>query len=63
MLEMCGTSPGTGTKKLNFTGTKRKTLAGPEPGPKKNYRNRDRDQIKRVAALGPRPKKAGPAHI
>jgi hypothetical protein len=26
---------GTGTKKLNFTGTKRKILAGPEPGPKK----------------------------
>jgi hypothetical protein len=30
------------------TGTKRKILAGPEPGPEKNYRNRDRDQIKRV---------------
>jgi hypothetical protein len=45
--------PATGTKKLNFTGTKRKTLAGPEPGPgpnKKSYRDwdRDRDQKKLV---------------
>jgi hypothetical protein len=30
------------------TGTKRKILAGPESGPKKKYRDRDRDQIKRV---------------
>ncbi len=30
------------------TGTKRKILAGPKSGPKKNYWNRDRDQIKRV---------------
>jgi hypothetical protein len=33
---MCGTSPGTGTK--------RKTLPGPEQGPEKNYRDHDRDQ-------------------
>ncbi len=26
------------------TGTKRKTLPGPEPGPKKNHRGHDRDQ-------------------
>ncbi len=39
------------------TGTKRKILAVPEPGPKKNYR--DRDQIKRVTGT----KKVGPAHI
>jgi hypothetical protein len=31
------------------TRTKRKILAGPEPGRKKNYRDWDRDQIKRVA--------------
>jgi hypothetical protein len=37
--------PATGTKKLNFTGTrtKRKILAEPEPGPKTNYQDRDRD--------------------
>jgi hypothetical protein len=39
---------GTETKKLDFTGTQRKILAGPEPGPEKKYQDRDRDQIKRV---------------
>jgi hypothetical protein len=46
-----GTGTRTGTRKLNFTGTrigtgtKRKILAGPEPGPKKNYRDRDQKKL------------------
>ncbi len=42
-LEMCG------TKKiiLHRDRDQRKILAGLEPGPKKNYRDRNRDQIKR----------------
>ncbi len=35
------------------TGTKRKTLPGPEPGPEKNYRDHDRDRD-RDQRLNPR---------
>jgi hypothetical protein len=46
---------GAGIKKLNFTGTKRKILAGPEPGLKKKLPGPKKKL--------PGPKKVGPAHL
>ncbi len=58
---------GLGPKKLYFTGTKRKILAGPEPGPKKKLPGPKKKLTgpnkKELPGLGPVPKKFGRAHL